>query len=131
MVMDMLEKVNQVSELKSVRQLQIERGATGSVAGSLGQLLQERMNHREQGVQFSKHAAQRVQQRGIQVTENLLNSINEAVDKARAKGAKDVVIISSQGAFIVNVPNNTVITSMSCSEMRDNIFTNIDSAVLV
>ena len=68
--MDMLEKVNQVSELKSVRQLQIERGATGSVAGSFGQLLQERMNHREQGVQFSKHAAQRVQQRGIQVTEN-------------------------------------------------------------
>lgn len=53
------------------------------------------------------------------------------MDKARAKGAKDVVIISSQGAFIVNVPNNTVITSMSGSEMRDNIFTNIDSAVLV
>lgn len=127
----MLEKVNQVSELKSVRQLQIERGAAGGVAGSFGQLLQERMNHQEQGVQFSKHAAQRVQQRGIQVTENLLNSINEAVDKARAKGAKDVVIISSQGAFIVNVPNNTVITSMSGSEMRDNIFTNIDSAVLV
>ena len=115
--MDMLEKVNQVSELKSVRQLQIERGAAGGVAGSFGQLLQERMNHREQGVQFSKHAAQRVQQRGIQVTENLLNSINEAVDKARAKGAKDVVIISSQGAFIVNVPNNTVITSMSGSEI--------------
>ncbi len=130
MVMDMLEKVNQVSELKSVRQLQIERGAAGGVAGSFGQLLQERMNQ-QQGVQFSKHAAQRVQQRGIQVTENLLNSINEAVDKARAKGAKDVVIISSQGAFIVNVPNNTVITSMSGSEMRDNIFTNIDSAVLV
>ena len=126
----MLEKVNQVSELKSVRQLQIERGAAGGVAGSFGQLLQERMNQ-QQGVQFSKLAAQRVQQRGIQVTENLLNSINEAVDKARAKGAKDVVIISSQGAFIVNVPNNTVITSMSGSEMRDNIFTNIDSAVLV
>ena len=41
------------------------------------------------------------------------------------------MIISSQAAFIVNVTNNTVITSMSGAEMRDNIFTNIDSAVLV
>lgn len=130
MVMDMLEKANRVSEVKSVRQLQIEHGAAGSVTGSFGQLLQERVKQ-EQGVQFSKHAAQRVEQRGIHVTENLLNSINQAVDKARGKGAKDVVIISSQGAFIVNIPNNTVITSMSGSEMQDNIFTNIDSAVLI
>lgn len=130
MVRDMLEKVKQVSEVKNVRQLQMERGNVPGAAGSFGQMLQERVNQ-ERGVQFSKHAAQRVQQRGIQMTENLLNSINEAVDKARTKGAKDVVIISAQGAFIVNVPNNTVITSMSGAEMRDNIFTNIDSAVLV
>ena len=84
-----------------------------------------------QSVQFSKHAAQRVQQRGIQMTDTLLDSINQAVGKAREKGAKDVVIIRSQAAFIVNVTNNTVITSMSGAEMRDNIFTNIDSAVLV
>ncbi len=126
----MLEKVNQVSKVRDIRQLQIEHSSAGSVSGSFGQMLLEQVN-KEQGVHFSKHAAQRVQQRGIQVTENLLDSINRAVDKARDKGARDVVIISSQGAFIVNIPNNTVITSMSGSEMQDNIFTNIDSAVLV
>ncbi len=126
----MLEKVNQVSKVRDIRQLQIEHSSAGSAAGSFGQMLLEQVN-KEQGVHFSKHAAQRVQQRGIQVTENLLDSINRAVDKARDKGARDVVIISSQGAFIVNIPNNTVITSMSGSEMQDNIFTNIDSAVLV
>lgn len=126
----MLEKVSQVSKVKDIRQLQMEHSSAGSVTGSFSSMLQKQLNAQE-GVHFSKHAAQRVQQRGIQMTENLLDSINQAVDKARAKGARDVVIISSQGAFIVNVPNNTVITSMSGSEMQDNVFTNIDSAVLV
>lgn len=129
MVTDMLEKVNQVSEVTNARQLQLQHSVSGSV-GSFSQMLQEQIKQTD-GVQFSKHAAQRVQQRGIQVTENLLDSINQAVDKAREKGSKDMVIISSQGAFIVNVPNNTVITSLSGSEMQDNIFTNIDSAVLI
>ena len=84
-----------------------------------------------QSVQFSKHAARRVQERGIDMTDNLLNDLNQAVQKARAKGARDVVIIGESGAFIVNVPNNVVVTTMSGTEMKENIFTNIDSAVLM
>lgn len=130
MVTVMLEKVNQVSRTTTnVRQLQLQHMQNGAESG-FRRLLQEEIGQKE-GVHFSKHAAQRVEQRGIQVTDTLLNSINQAVDKAREKGAKDVVIISSQAAFIVNVPNKTVITSLSGSEMRENIFTNIDSAVLV
>lgn len=82
-------------------------------------------------VQFSKHAALRVQERGIEMTDHLLADLNQAVQKAKAKGAKDVVIIGENGAFIVNVPNNVVVTTMSEREMKDNIFTNIDSAVLM
>ena len=124
---NMLEKVNQVSGTSTnVRQLQLQHSA----AGSFGKLLKEQAEQ-ENGVRFSKHAAQRVQQRGIQMTETLLDSLNQAVGRAREKGAKDVVVISSQAAFIVNVANNTVITSMTGAEMRDNIFTNIDSAVVV
>ena len=122
----MLEKVDQVSRAgnaTNVQQLKLQH----SEAGSFGQLLRKEAEQGN-GVHFSKHA---VQQRGIQMTDTLLDSINQAVGKAREKGAKDVVIISSQAAFIVNVTNNTVITSMSGAEMRDNIFTNIDSAVLV
>lgn len=84
-----------------------------------------------QSVQFSKHAALRVQQRGIEMTEGLLSDLNQAVKKAQEKGAKDVAVIGASGAFIVNVPNNVVITTMSGAEMKDNIFTNIDSAVLI
>lgn len=105
------------------------RANTGSQV-QFAELLQNESN-KAQSVQFSKHAAQRVQQRGIEMTDSLLDNLNQAVKKAQAKGAKDVVVIGESGAFIVNVPNNIVVTTMSGAEMKDNIFTNIDSAVLM
>lgn len=95
-------------------------------------LLKEQLGSREnQQLQFSKHAAARVEQRGIELTEGVMDGLRQAVEKARDKGAKDVVIIGKQGAFIVNVPNNTVVTTMTRAEMKNNIFTNIDSAVIM
>ncbi len=91
----------------------------------------QKESDKAQSVQFSKHAAQRVRQRGIEVTDTLMQNLNQAVRKAQEKGAKDVVVIGESGAFIVNVPNNIVVTTMSGAEMKDNIFTNIDSAVLM
>jgi len=82
-------------------------------------------------LQFSKHAQERVSQRGIELTDELLGSLNNAVSKARDKGAKDVVIIDAGRAFIVNVPNNVVVTTVTDSEMKDSVFTNIDSAVII
>ena len=105
------------------------QGNTGNNV-QFAELLQKESD-KTQSVQFSKHAAQRVQQRGIEMTDSLLNNLNQAVKKAQAKGAKDVVVIGESGAFIVNVPNNIVVTTMSGTEMKDNIFTNIDSAVLM
>ena len=105
------------------------QGNTGNNV-QFAELLQKESD-KTQSVQFSKHAAQRVQQREIEMTDSLLNNLNQAVKKAQAKGAKDVVVIGESGAFIVNVPNNIVVTTMSGTEMKDNIFTNIDSAVLM
>ncbi len=82
-------------------------------------------------LQFSKHAINRMNERGIDVNQNLQNDLNAAVEKARSKGAKDVVIISPESAFIVNVPNNMVVTTMNQAEMKNNIFTNIDSAIIL
>lgn len=82
-------------------------------------------------LQFSKHASQRIEQRGIVMDSQKLQSLEEAIGKARMKGAKDVVVIGRDEAYIVNVPNNTVITTVSGTEMKDNIFTNIDSAVIL
>lgn len=106
-----------------------------NIGADFGTLLQQQLDRnsgiKENELQFSKHAKERVMQRGIELTPELMNDLNKAVDKASAKGAKDVVIFDTMNAFIVNVPNRTVVTTMSGNEMRENIFTNIDSAVIL
>lgn len=82
-------------------------------------------------VQFSRHASQRMEQRGITLSSESLRKLDQAVDTARQKGSKDTVVISAQGAFIVNVLNNIVVTTIAEQDMKDNIFTNIDSAVFM
>lgn len=100
------------------------------VGVSFGDMLQEQLQ-KNAGLQFSKHAQERIEKRGVQVTSTLMDSLNTAVEKARAKGAKDVVIIGENEAFIVNVPNNIVVTAMQGTDMKENIFTNIDSAMIL
>lgn len=126
----MLQKLNQTVSVQQLR-LEHEHSSVESRQGTgFGALLRNAMED-GQNVRFSKHAAARVEQRGIEVTDSLLKDLNQAVGKAREKGAKDVVVIGRQGAFIVNIPNNVVVTTMTSQEMKQNIFTNIDSAVLL
>lgn len=80
-------------------------------------------------VRFSKHAQQRLELRDIKLTENEMDRINNAVQQAEAKGAKDSLVMMDDTAFIVNIPNKTVITAMSLATSNDNVFTNIDSVV--
>ena len=127
MVIKMIGKINQFED---VRQLKLRSAVAANDCGSsFSDVLNSRIG--EEKLHFSKHAAERANQRGIEVTTSFLDDLQSAVEKARLKGAKDVVIISERGAFIVNVPNNTVVTTMSGNEMKENIFTNIDSAVLL
>lgn len=125
-------RMNKISQVTDARMLQLQHASVHNTKAGVpfGELLNKEVG-KQQNVQFSKHAAQRVQERGIEMTDGLMRDLNNAVEKARAKGAKDVVIIGDNGAFIVNVPNNVVITTMAGTEMKENIFTNIDSAVLM
>lgn len=127
--------IKNLSQLTNAQTLRLQHSTALQQGGSpkestFAGLMQQEIR-KESGVQFSKHAEMRIQQRGIEVSAEMMDSLNQAVEKARAKGAKDTVIIGAQGAFIVNVPNNIVVTTMTEQEMRNNIFTNIDSAVLM
>lgn len=119
-----LQKLTSVQELRIQHELRPQKEE-----GGFQQAMQEELSR--SGVQFSKHAAERLTQRGVELTRPLTDELNAAVEKARSKGAKDVVIIGPQSAFIVSVTNNTVITAMNSQEMKNNIFTNIDSAILL
>lgn len=83
------------------------------------------------GVKFSQHAIQRLSSRNIQLDRGDLAKISGAVDKAAQKGARDSLILMDNLALVVSVKNRTVITAMDGANIRDNVFTNIDSAVIV
>ena len=82
-------------------------------------------------LRFSKHAANRLADRSINLSDNQLNRLTEGAKKAGEKGIKETLVMVDQLAFIVNVPNNTVITAMDQTQANENIFTNIDGAVIM
>lgn len=82
-------------------------------------------------VKFSKHASSRLEQRNIELSDSQLERLNDGARKALGKGINESLIMIDQLAFIVNIPNNTVITAMDQTETNENIFTNIDGAVIM
>lgn len=122
----MVERITSQSQQVKLNQLRLE-----SNSAAFQSLFSERLVQQSEGVRLSRHAQQRVEQRGIEMTPSLLNDITNSVDKARAKGVRDIVVISPQQAFIVNVPSRLVITAMTTEEMKENVFTNIDGAVIL
>jgi flagellar operon protein len=84
----------------------------------------------QQGVKFSKHAELRLQSRNIQLSDVQKDKINQAVKKAEEKGVRDSLVLMDNMAFVVNVKNKTVITAVNSEELKSNVFTNIDGAVI-
>lgn len=80
-------------------------------------------------IKFSAHAMKRLETRNIEMSEVEMNKLEDAVSRAEAKGAKDSLVMMNNKAFIVNIPNKTVVTALPMDESADNVFTNIDSVV--
>jgi flagellar operon protein len=83
------------------------------------------------GVKFSNHAIERMQARGIRFSQEQLDNISSAVTKAAQKGAKETLVLTDENALIVSIKNNTVVTVMDKAMLKDNVFTNIDSTVVL
>jgi flagellar operon protein len=79
---------------------------------------------------FSRHALERLQQRGIQLDQPTLDRLSGGVARAAGKGSRDSVVFLDGTAYVVSVANNTVITAVGSEHMREHVFTNIDSAVI-
>jgi len=82
-------------------------------------------------LKFSNHAIDRMQARGIRFSEDEMTNIESAVKKAEAKGAKNTLLVSDKNALIVSVKDKTVVTVMDKAQLKDNVFTNIDSTVVI
>ena len=82
-------------------------------------------------LKFSAHAMQRLQSRNISLTNDDVSKMNAMADKAAAKGAKNSLFIVRDVAMVVSIKNRTVITAVDSDSMKENVFTNIDSAAII
>lgn len=111
------------------RTLQKSNKNIGNQSG-FNNILQNKINQNEQ-LKFSKHASLRLQSRNINLSSKDIDRINKGVNKASNKGVKDSLVLMDNMAFVVSIKNKTVITAVNNNELKDNVFTNIDGAVIV
>lgn len=81
-------------------------------------------------VTFSKHAESRLKTRDINLTDEQKGKLNDAINKAGEKNVKDSLVMVDDIAFVVNVRDKNVVTVLNKDEMKNNVFTNIDGAVI-
>lgn len=102
-----------------------------NVNSTFKDLLSEKLNNNtENEVVFSKHANERIKERNIDVNADVTDKLNEAAEQAKDKGLKNVLVMIDNQAFIISTMNNKVITAVNSNELKENIFTNIDGAVI-
>ena len=112
-------------------------GASKEAVPSFSEILQNKalqqnvLGGRISELKFSKHAAGRLADRNIELSTEQLERLNDGARKAGQKGIKDSLVIVDELAFIVNIPNQTVVTAMDSTETDENVFTNINGAVIM
>lgn len=92
--------------------------------------ISEELN-KSQNLNFSKHASARIHSRGIDMSPEKLEQLAGAVDKAAGKGSREALILDDNAAYVVSVQNRTVISAFSRENLREGVFTSIDSAVIL
>lgn len=108
---------------------------SGNKSVKVGQSFADILNSKqiEDGskLKFSKHASNRLTERNIYLSDSQLDRLNAGTQAASEKGIQESLVLMDQLAFIVNVKNQTVVTAMDQKDATQNVFTNIDGAVIV
>jgi len=93
-----------------------------------GNILQQKIEN--SSLKFSAHAQKRMTANRVSLSDNQIFELEQAVKKVEQKGGKESLIVINDLAFVVSISNKTVITAIDQKRMEDNVFTNIDSAVI-
>lgn len=102
-----------------------------TLSGSTFQSLLDGVLGKSAPLKFSAHAQERLESRGIALGTGEIQRLQQAMDDAAAKGGRDAVLLTDGLAFIVSIPNRTVITALSRQDAGNQVFTKIDTAVMV
>lgn len=127
---------NQFSSIEQITDKYLKKNSQGTTTVSeevsFGDILKEKQSVSESSIlKFSKHASMRLQSRNIELSTEQKERLETAAEKAEAKGMRESLVIVDSYSFIVNVPNKTVVTAMDQTESEENIYTNIDGAVII
>ena len=127
---------NQFSSIEQVTDRYLKKDNRSSVNNysdlSFGEILKQKQAVNESStLKFSKHESQRLQSRNIELSNEQKERLETGAEKAEAKGMRESLVIVDSYSFIVNVPSKTVVTAMEQSESEENIYTNIDGAVII
>jgi flagellar operon protein len=127
---------NQFASIEQVTDQYLNRKSTDAIYSESSISFEEILKQKQDvtgssELRFSKHATMRLNDRNINLSQEQNERLESGVLKASEKGINESLVILDSLAFIVNVPNRTVVTAMDQSESKDNIFTNIDGAVIV
>ncbi|GAB3067315.1 TIGR02530 family flagellar biosynthesis protein [Virgibacillus ainsalahensis] len=85
----------------------------------------------QQKLKVSKHAAERLDKRNIQIDDSQWQMISEKIQEAKQKGITDSLVVLDHAALLVSAKNNTIVTAMDREEATSRIFTNINGTILI
>jgi len=125
------QSISSIRRVDAERLKQIQTPTQYHGPASFDDLLRKEQSQAAQEIKFSAHAQVRMQERSIVMTTEDNLKLKEAVHRIAEKGGNESLVLMDDLAFVVSVPNRTVITAMDSISMRDNVFTNIDSAIVI
>ena len=118
-------KQGETSEFKGLLDSQVGEQAQ-SQAGA-----QPAIAPQAKGIQLSTHAMRRLQERNISIDKDEYTKLQTAMDRLKLKGGQDSLVITGKAAYIVDVPKNTIVTAIDKENIGENVFTKIDSTILM
>ncbi len=129
--MNVRQLASRVDGVQGARPAPPGQGTAAERSDRFAELLRRASEGGESRLQVSAHAEQRIHERGIAFDALQKQSVSEALNLLESKGARDALLLRSDAAFVVNVPNRTVVTAIGRDEMNARVFTQIDSAMVL
>ncbi len=123
------QNIQSISQAQRLKRTNVPLG--NSDATKFDQILHQEQTQLQREIKFSQHAQSRLEERSIQMNDQDYLRLQSAIQKINDKGGKDSLVLMDDRAFVVNAPNQTVITAMDSAAIKENVFTNIDSAIII
>jgi flagellar operon protein len=118
------------SSKESVDSNKLKSGQTSDFKNLLDKQLENNLGS-NQGISLSTHAVKRIDERKIDIDNSEYLKLKDAIKKLKDKGGQESLVITSKAAYIVDVANNKIVTAIDKASIAENVFTKIDSTIVI